>query len=504
MLAGSYGSRIRARFSLRYISSAGQIEVFFELFNEAFMSAARDTEADRIAAVRWALAHGPRPIDGLLAQLGISQPTFSRTIHGAKSEVISFREPGVRTPRYALVRNEPVPSPQAIFRVDEQGKVAEVGAVSFLRGGGTWVDLRGSDSRLNEGLPPAMAFAAPSGYLGARIAKNVASSIGVPASLRDWSDDHRMKYLCMLGADVAGSLIWGQASFAQYMTARRAQPIATSDIESAYRDLADVTTQTGAGSSAGGKQPKFTCETEEGGHLIVKFARIGTRSADLLIMEELALRALNDSGVPAAATRYLQSDRAGYGYLEVARFDRVGRFGRRGLISAGALDDELFGRRDNWPAFAERCQQEGLMDARAMHLVHVLTAFSELIGNGDRHFENLSLMTDERGRPVEVSQAYDMLPMMYAPVGGGIEPPLRDVAPSFDTLGARPDVWRIAFAAAKSFWDAAANDGRMSGPMREASARNVSVISEAVAPLLGAADSDGAAGNEPPAGPPRA
>ena len=73
-----------------------------------------------------------------------------------------------------------------------------------------------------------------------------------------------------------------------------------------------------------------------------------------------------------------------------------------------------------------------------VHLVNVLTAFSELIGNGDRHLENLSLMTDERGQPVEVSPAYDMLPMMYAPVGDGIEPPLREVAPSVETLGAGP------------------------------------------------------------------
>lgn len=467
------------------------------------MNAARETESDRIAAVRAALAHGPRPVDELLAHLRTSQATFSRTIQKAKAEVISFREPGVRTPRYALVRSEPVPSPQPIFRVDAEGKVTEVGSVSFLRGGGTWVDLGGADSRLHEGLPPAMAFSAPSGYLGARIAKIVASSIGVPTSLRDWSDDHRIKYLCTLGSDGAGALMWGRGSFAQHMASRRTPPIATSDIDRAYRDLADATTQTGAGSSAGGEQPKFTCETEDSGHLIVKFARTGTRSADLLIMEDLALRALRDSGVPAAATRYFQSDAADYGYLEVARFDRLGRFGRTGMISAGALDDELFGKRDNWPAFAERCRQEGLMDAHDVHLVHVLTAFSELIGNGDRHFENLSLMTDERGQPIEVSPAYDMLPMMYAPVGGGIEPPLREVSPSFETLGARPDVWQAAFNAAKTFWETAAGDPSLSGPMRDASARNMKVIAQAVAPLLQADGGDGAAADESPADRPK-
>jgi len=160
----------------------------------------------------------------------------------------------VRTPRYALVRTEPVPTPQPIFRVSEDGRVAEIGAVKFLRGG-TWIDLGGPDSRLHEGLPPAMAFAAPSGYLGARIAKVVAREIGVPSSLRDWSDEHRVKFLCSVGSDVAGSLMWGASSFAAHMASRQVPPIATADIPRAYQDLANATSQTGIGSSAGAKSP---------------------------------------------------------------------------------------------------------------------------------------------------------------------------------------------------------------------------------------------------------
>jgi hypothetical protein len=327
-----------------------------------------------------------------------------------------------------------------------------------------------------------MAFAAPSGYLGARIAKAVATEIGVPASLRDWSDDHRVKFLCSVGQDVAGSLMWGADSFAAHMASRQAAPIATADVPRAYLDLANATTQSGAGSSAGGEQPKFTCETEAHGHLIVKFARAGTRSSDMLVLEELALRALDGAGIEPAQTRYLELN--GYGFLEVERFDRIGRFGRRGMISAGAIDDELFGQRDNWPAFAQRCEQAGMLGPSSVRQVLVLTAFSELIGNGDRHFENLSLMTDELGRPIEVSPAYDILPVMYAPVGGGIEPALRLVAPSFQSLGARPDVWEQAFQAAEAFWTTAAADRRLSERMREISASNAQHIFEVVSPLL--------------------
>lgn len=434
-----------------------------------------------MALVRQALAQGPRPVAELLAGLQVSQATFSRTIQEFGREVIRFREPGVRTPRYALVRNEPVPSPQPVFRVGEDGRVAEVGAVSFLRGG-TWVDLGGPDSRFHEGLPPAMAFAAPSGYLGARIAKAVATEVGVPSSLRDWSDDHRVKFLCSVGSDVAGSLMWGASSFAAHMASRQVAPIAAADVPRAYQDLANATSQTGAGSSAGGEQPKFTCETEARGHLIVKFARAGTRSSEMLILEELALRALDEAGIEAAPVRYLEI--GGYGFLEVERFDRVGRFGRRGMISAGAIDDELFGMRDNWPSFAQRCEEAGMLGPSSVRQVLVLTAFSELIGNGDRHFENLSLMTDERGQPVGVAPAYDMLPMMYAPVGGGIEPELRLVTPSFQSLGARPEVWEPAFRAAHAFWTQAAGDDRLSRAMCEISAGNARQVAEVVAPLL--------------------
>lgn len=454
-------------------------------------------EPERAALVRQALSQGPRAVDELLLQLKVSQATFSRTIQELGREVVRLRVPGVRTPRYALVRNEPVPSPQPVFRVGEDGRVKEVGAVTFLRGG-TWVDMGGPDSRLHEGLPPAMAFAAPSGYLGARIAKVVATDIGVPSSLRDWSDDHRVKFLCSVGSDVAGALMWGASSFAAHMASRQVAPIAAADIPKAYQDLANATSQTGAGSSAGGEQPKFTCETEARGHLIVKFARAGTRSSEMLVLEELALRALDGAGVEAALSRYFEID--GYGFLEIERFDRVGRFGRRGMISAGAIDDELFGMRDNWPSFAQRCEEAGMLGPSSVRQVLVLTAFSELIGNGDRHFENLSLMTDERGRPVEVSPAYDMLPMMYAPVGGGIEPELRLVAPSFQSLGAKPDVWEQAFQAAHAFWTAAAADPRLSEAMREISAANARHVAEVVAPLLpaGAVDEEPSRGMDRP------
>lgn len=141
-------------------------------------SIGRISDEDRASLVRRELAQGPQPTNALLTRLQVSQATLSRTIQRLGREIVRFREPGIRTPREALVRSEPVPSPQPVFQVNEDGRVTELGKVSFLVGGGSWVDLGGPGSRLHEGPPPAMAFAAPSGYLGARIAKVVSAQWG--------------------------------------------------------------------------------------------------------------------------------------------------------------------------------------------------------------------------------------------------------------------------------------------------------------------------------------
>jgi hypothetical protein len=41
-------------------------------------------------------------------------------------------------------------------------------------------------------------------------------------------------------------------------------------------------------------------------------------------------------------------------FLEVVRFDRVGRFGRLPMISLRAIDNECYGRQDNGAAAAKR------------------------------------------------------------------------------------------------------------------------------------------------------
>ncbi|MFG5411414.1 hypothetical protein ABXN37_28945, partial [Piscinibacter sakaiensis] len=74
------------------------------------------------------------------------------------------------------------------------GLVSNFGDLEFLAGG-TTVERIGPLTRLYEGLPPYMLFAAPSGFLGRRLAAEAAHGQAFPLRLEDWQDDHRVACL---------------------------------------------------------------------------------------------------------------------------------------------------------------------------------------------------------------------------------------------------------------------------------------------------------------------
>ena len=109
-------------------------------------------------------------------------------------------------------------------------------------------------------------------------------------------------------------------------------------------------------------------------------------------------------------------------------------------------------------------------DARTLRL---LEAYGQLIANTDRHYGNISLVL--KGDDWALSPTYDMLPMLYAPVGGELVP--RDFAgrplqPTAATLGE----WAEALTLARAFWQAAAADERVSAGFRAIAAENASHI----------------------------
>lgn len=435
------------------------------------------------------MSRGPLSAAQLMASLGVSQPTLSRTIRALPQTVTSFRITGDRTPRYAALRqlSMGLNPRQRIYRYLNQGHVRPFAEVEFLAGGAT-LEKAGGRSTLYEGLPPYMAFAAPSGFLGRRLAQEAARAQLFPASLKDWSDEHRVAYLFTRGLNLPGNLVFGEASLQQEMEFRNATPVPAAAKLAHCVEMASAVKEAAYGSSAGGEQPKFLSLAEDAGHVIVKFARRGSRMAELLPLEHLALRALAEVGVPAAQTQLLSA--GDYVFLEVVRFDRKGLTGRVGMLSAGAVDDEFFGLRDTWPEFAARCEQAKYLRPQDAQRIVTMAAFSELIGNTDRHFENISLLIDEDGEYQGVAPAYDILPMRYASIGGGVDPALTPIEPRVGSIGARPEVWALAARAAESFWRAAESEtlaAPLSPAMRKLAAQNRKVARAFVAPLLPAA-----------------
>jgi HipA-like C-terminal domain len=398
------------------------------------------------------LRMGPQSAAQLIAALGVSQPTLSRAIQRLGTSVISFKPTGDRTPRYALLRLLPdgLGARQHIYRVRRSGTVEPFADVEFLVGGAT-LERMGKLTRLYEGLPPYMVFAAPSGFLGRQTAEFASVwRPSLPPSLKDWGDDHRVVYLFTHGTNPPGNLLFGEFPVQQAMEMRRIAPTPVAEKREHYNAMAALLREASHGSSAGGEQPKFLSMVEDSGHVIVKFAKRGSRMAELLPLEHLALAALADVGVPAAPAQLLASDE--HVFLEVQRFDRVGPHGRVGMLSAGAVDDEFFGERDTWSQFAARCVQARYISETDARHINVMAAFSELIGNNDRHFENISLLIGEDGEYLGVAPAYDILPMRYASIGGGVDPAWVPITPKVGAVGANPAVWSAAARAAERFW----------------------------------------------------
>jgi hypothetical protein len=105
------------------------------------------------------------------------------------------------------------------------------------------------------------------------------------------------------------------------------------------------------------------------------------------------------------------------------------------------------------------------ISADTQQRINRLWHFGRLIANSDMHEGNLAFVPGaEGGPPLELAPAYDMLPMLYAPVRG-VELPQREFTPSLP-LPAESDDWLAAVDAAMAFWHTAAADERISAGFR--------------------------------------
>ncbi|RYY80685.1 MAG: type II toxin-antitoxin system HipA family toxinoxin YjjJ, partial [Comamonadaceae bacterium] len=382
--------------------------------------------------------------------------------------------------------------PLPLYAVDPNGQPNLLARLSPVRPEGTWMDLAGTpwpapgESRDGwwDGLPYPLHQMRPQGYMGRQFAQAQAQMLGVPANPLAWSDDDVLVVLSQRGHDLSGDLILGDAACEQWLATRAtpAEPIAPRVLGARYLQLAEQAVAAGvAGSSAGGEFPKFTAQRALADsatpHVLVKFSGADDsapvrRWSDLLVCEHLAaVHAEAMPGIASARTRILV--RGGRTFLEVERFDRHGEAGRSPLCALDILNATFLGESAlDWPHLAHRLGACRLVGDDDLLRIQRLWWFGRLIANTDMHAGNLSFRP-HAGR-LTLAPMYDMLPMGYAPLGGG-EVAARSFEPTLP-LPAQRAAWLDACAAAIAFWGAASVDSRIGEGFRAIAARNAEAL----------------------------
>jgi hypothetical protein len=216
-------------------------------------------------------------------------------------------------------------------------------------------------------------------------------------------------------------------------------------------------------SSADGEQAKFITRVKREADVaecIVKFSPprgtpFGERWHDLLWTEQTANEVLAEAGFEVAKSRIVETPERTF--FESERLDRVGRKGRRNLLSFAVLHHKFVpGQLQNWSSTARALVQQRRLPQEAIHQVDVLRAFGHLIGNTDMHAGNFSCFAADpkdllAGR-FQLAPVYDMLSMRWAPRQG--------VAPDYGNFDADSllitvpnEAKETAKALAEQFWE---------------------------------------------------
>jgi hypothetical protein len=435
------------------------------------------------------------PAGELLTRAQISRATLMRTVRALGQQVVARGR--ARRTAYAARRairglDRSIP----LFQVDAEGRGKQIANIDPIDPSGCALDyLTPFDWPLPDamrdgwfdGLPYPLDDLRPQGFLGRNFARHHASVLQVEEDPRQWSEDDVLYALSLLGSDLPGNLILGEAAYRRFLAEVQAAPafLDESQFEDAYIAKAlDAMNFGVADSSAGGEFPKFTAKRLIDGrptHVIVKFSGADTspgtqRWSDLLVCEHLALcTAREQLGIDASPSAIYQA--GGRTFLEVQRFDRHGIFGRSAVCSWAALNAALVGLAGKpWTAGAASLRAEGLIDVAVEQTIQRIWHFGQLIANTDMHDGNLAF------RPgLTLAPVYDMLPMLYAPARG-VELPDRDFAPKLP-LPTETDSWLDAARAGVAFWRAAADDARISDNFRSTCAGNAETLGGLVSKL---------------------
>lgn len=438
------------------------------------------TQADNEARLLAYLATGVRTSEDIQKRLNLSQPTVSRLISGLRDRIVIIGN--ARARRYTLRRDlRGLGGDFPVFRIDEDGNASSIGVLSTIGHDEYLWQPKGEGAVQYRSLPWFLSDLRPDGFTGRAFVRRLSEALSLPARIFDWSGDHVLVALSRRGEDLMGNLVIGQESLDRYFSLSHESSALLTQDESlkAYPRMAKEAMEgQPAGSSAGGEQPKFTVRVDRGGEIrnvLVKFSPPvhsleGRRWADLLICEHVALQVVQEMGIPAVKTALFESeDRV---FLEVVRFDRVGRYGRLPMISLRAIDNEFYGHQDNWVAAANRMEGDKRLSREDARNLRWLWVFGDLIGNTDKHFGNVSLVL-QKGERFTLRPAYDMLPMFYRPMDGAAHERTFK-PPAFSTIA--PGEWDSALSGAITFWERVAVDKRISEGFRQICQANLKIV----------------------------
>ncbi len=408
--------------------------------------------------------HGATTLQSLRDKFLISQPTASRLLNKLKADILVMGK--ARETRYAALRKIDNQAEFPIYEILHDGCSRHLGTLYPIYPQGFYFLSMSSEatSSLYPDLPYFLNDARPGGYLG-RLIPFQNEDLQLPKDIKLWNADHCLKYLSLRGWNTIGNFIVGEKAFQVYLENCRhpQQSVNKKNRKTEYSLYAnDVLAKGDAGSSAGGEQPKFTTivlpDTQ---HVIVKFSPstltdTGKRAADLLICEYIALRALKKHGHNAADAEIIVHDNRIF--LEVKRFDRIGKLSRLGVISLGSLDAEFSALANSWSSIATELAKNKIIPESLLEEIRFRELFGACIANNDMHSYNLSFIT--RGQQViELAPTYDMTCMLFAPRNDRIipvefKPPLPQVTDK--------KILTSALIAAIEFWNEVIKDVRIS------------------------------------------
>ena len=416
----------------------------------------------------------------LTRELGISQPTLSRLISGMQNDIVVMGKG--RATCYGLPKKPgSEPNRLPVFSIDAKGDVHPYGQLTPLQGGQYWWRSISCSGEISHHLPWQIQDLLINGYSARAFAHRHGDHLKLSPRLTDWTEEDMLIATSRCGEDRPGNLILGEESLARYFELVRnpLELIEPGNQALEYPQLALKTlSREITPVHLSGEQPKFSvCLNERGApcQMLVKFSpaadsKEARRYADLLVCEHLALEAIRIAGLSAVRSRLVTT--GNQTFLCIKRFDRRGAFGRLPIISLRALHTRIQAPCDDWVAAATRLYQQGIIPLSEAKKLHWLALFSDMIGNSNQHFGNISFLSHGKDKYL-LAPAYGVRPTIYEPLGGEIPARLFTPPPVRKEAGAE---LTDARQSAILFWKSAAIDERVSEGFRQICFENCELL----------------------------